>query len=90
MLLAEKTNTLENLSRPLSGDIESFLEIGILVLELLDFLGAQARTTGGALDGFHSRFRLKCATPERRQLVTEMPHELLELLERFDVRTFAV
>jgi hypothetical protein len=90
MLLSEKTNPLENLSRPLSGDIESFLEIGVLMLELLDFLRAQARTTRGALDGFHSRFRLKRASPHRRQLVTEMPNELLELLERFDVRTFAV
>jgi hypothetical protein len=90
MLLAEKANPLENLSRPLSGDIEPFLEIGILMLELLDFLRAQAGGTRSTFDCLHSRFCLKRATPERRQLVTEMPNELLELLERVDVRTFAV
>jgi hypothetical protein len=90
VLLAEKANPLENLSRPLSGDLESFLEIGILMLELLDFLRAHARPTGCGFTCLKPRFRLKRATPEGRQLVAEMPNELLELLERVDVRTFAV
>jgi len=67
MLLPEKTNALEDLSRPFSGDIESFFEIGILMLELLESLSVfdEFRGAGIAEDSRSLGWRLTFRHPER-------------------------
>lgn len=90
MLLAEKANSVEDLPRALPGHVEALSEIGVLFLELVEPLRAHVTLARSAIDCLDPRFSLKRTTPEVCKLVTEMPHELLELVECFDVRTFVV
>jgi hypothetical protein len=90
MLLAKETDTLENLARTLPRHVEPLPEVGILLLQLVETLGTHVSLARRAIDCLDPRFRLKRTTPEVRKLFTEMPDELLQLVESFDVRTFAV
>jgi hypothetical protein len=90
MLLAKKAHPFEHLTGALSRDVETLPEVGILFLELVETLGTHVSLARCAVDCLDTRFCLKRTTPEVCKLLTEMPDELLELVEGFDVRTFAV
>ncbi len=90
MLLAEKSHTIQYLPRSSSCRLETPLEVGILFFESVHSLRTHPRTSRCRVDCFDARFCLLSATPERRELVAKMSNELIQLLERFYVRTFAV
>jgi hypothetical protein len=83
VLLAKEANPVEHLSRATARFFETDLEVGVLALELLDSLGTGARGGGRRLERLHSRFSMKCAPAKRRQLVTEVTDELVEVGESF-------
>jgi len=90
VLLAEKSHTIQYLSRSGAGRFEPALEIGILLLQTIDPFRIHSRASGRRIDRFDPRFCGKRATPESRELIAEMSDQLVQLLKRFDVRTFAV
>ncbi len=87
MLLAEEADTLEHDLRPAARGIESPSEIHVLGLELSD---ADARATCTVLEGFQMPFSLDRAAAKGSELVTQVVHELLELLQGYEFRSFAV
>jgi hypothetical protein len=90
MLLAEESHTIQYLPRSSTCRFEAALQVGILFFEFVHSLRIHPRTTWCGIDCFHACFCLQGATPERRKLVSKMSNELIQLLERFYVRTFAV
>lgn len=90
MLLPEKANAIEHLSRPRARCLEAPLEVGVFLFELVHSLRIHARPTRRRVESLHPRLGLKGAAAERRQLVAEMPNQLLKLPEGFYVTTFAV
>jgi hypothetical protein len=90
MLLSKKANPLENLTGALPRYVEPLPEVGILLLQLVEALGAYMALARCTIDCLDPRFSLKRTTPEVCKLFTEMPDELLQLVEGFDVRTFVV
>jgi hypothetical protein len=90
VLLPKKANTLEDLPSAFLRDVEPLAEVGVLLLELIEPLGTHVALPRRAIDCLDPRFCLKRTTPEVCELFTEMPDELLKLIEGFDVRTFAV
>lgn len=90
MLLAEKTNTVEDLTRARAGGVETLFQIRVLPLQPLDTLRVDPRSARRRLELLHPGFGLKCTTSERRELVAQVTDELLELLECLELRTFAV
>jgi len=90
VLLAEKSHTIQYLPRSGAGRFETPLEIGIFLLQTIDPLGIHSRASGSRIYRFDPRFRRKRASPESRELVAKMSDQLVQLLKRFDVRTFAV
>jgi hypothetical protein len=83
VLLAKESNPVEHLPRATTRFLETDLEVGVLALELLDSLRTCARGAGRRLERFHSRFCVKSAPAERRELVTKVTDELVEVGERF-------
>jgi hypothetical protein len=90
VLLAEKSHAIQYLPRSGAGRFEPALEIGILLLETVHSFRIHSRPSGRRIDCLDACFRRKRATPESRKLIAEMSDELVQLLKRFDVRTFAV
>ena len=90
MLLPQETHAIEYLASPGARGFEPTLEIGIFLLELLNSLGIQLGAPGGRVERLHTRLRMKRALPEGRELIPQMSHELVQLVKRFDVRSFAV
>lgn len=90
MLLAEKSHAIQYLPRSGTGRLEPTLEIGILLLEPVHPFWIYSRAAGCGIDSLDACFGRESATPERRELISKMSNELVELLKRFDVRTFAV
>jgi hypothetical protein len=90
VLLAQKPHTIQYLPRSGPGSFEPALEIGILFLEPVHPFGIYSRAAGRGIDRLDACFSRECAPPERRELVAKMSNELVQLLKRFDVRTFAV
>jgi hypothetical protein len=90
MLLPEESHSIQNLASARACSVEALSEVCILTLELFNPLWIELRTARCGFDCLDFRFSLKRPAPKARELVTEMPDELLELIECFDVRTFAV
>lgn len=90
MLLAEKPHPVKDLARARPGGLKAFLQVGVLHLELLHPLRRNPRSPRRGIYRLYTGLGLKRAAPERGELVTEMPHELLELGKRFFVRPFVV
>jgi hypothetical protein len=90
VLLAEKSHPVENLPGPGPGGLESLPQVGILALKLLQPLRGNARRASRRIDCLYTRLRLKRPATESSELVTEVPHELLQLGESFFFRTFVV
>ena len=90
MLLSEKSHAIQYLPGSRAGRFEPSLEIGILLLETIHPFRIHSRPSGRRIDRLDAGFRRKSATPESRKLIAKMSDELIQLLKRFDVRTFAV
>ena len=90
MLLAEKSHALEYLPGPGPGGFESLPQVCILALELLQPLRGNACRASRCIDCLYTRLRLKRPATKSSELVTEVPHELLQLGECFFFRTFVV
>jgi hypothetical protein len=81
------------LARALGSRIEAGAELSVLSLELAHLLCRELSTgryAGRILELLDSRFSLQGATPETCELVSEVPDELMELVESLLFRTFAV
>lgn len=89
MLLSQKPHAIQYLPRSGTCRLQAALEIRIFFLQSVDSLRIDASSPGCRVDCFNARFCLESATPESRELITKMPNELMQLLECFDVRTFA-
>lgn len=90
MLLAEETNPVQNLASAGARSLETFPEVGILALEHVETLGRHLGGPGRGVDRLYSRLCLEGAPPETGELIPQVPHELLQLIECSFVRTFAV
>ena len=91
MLLAQKANPIEHLSRAAASFFEAHPEVGVLTLELVDSLGTCPGCAGRAFERFHSGFGLKGAPAKGCQLVAKMLDESLEVREGgFRLRQFVV
>jgi hypothetical protein len=90
MLLAEESHTIQYLPRPRARSLEATLQVCVFFFKPVDPFRVHSGTTGSGIDRLDARLGRKGAAPECRQLVAKMPHELVQLLEGFDVRTFAV
>ena len=90
MLLPKKPDAIEYLACPATRKLQSFPELGILPLELLQPLRSDASGTARCVDRLYPCFGLQSATPECRELVAKMSHKYLELGQCLFVRTFVV
>ena len=90
MLLAQEANSVENLAGARACCLESFLQVRVFQLELLDPFGADPRRTRRAVEHLHAGFSLKGPASERGQFLPEVADELTQLIERSLFRTFAV
>ena len=90
MLLAEKSHTIQYLPRPGACRLQAALEVRVFLLQTIYSFRIYPCAAGCGVDRLDARLGRECATPECRELIPEMSNELMQLLERFDVRTFAV
>jgi hypothetical protein len=90
VLLPEEPDTIEYLSRPRTCRIEPLSQVGVLPLEFFHSLGRDAPCSRRRVDCLHARFGLEGAASECRELVSQMPYQLLKLGQRSFVRTFVV
>ncbi len=86
-MLAEKAHALEHDFRPTARGVEPPPEVHVLGLELGDTEAGSACTV---LEGFEMPFSLDRAPAKGSELVTQVVHELLELLQGYEFRSFAV
>ena len=90
MLLPQEPHAVDHLLCTRARRFESLVEAGVLSLEMLYTLRRDNTLYTCLLEGFESRLRLQCATTERRQLIAEVLHQLLQLRKRGYFRTCAV
>ena len=90
MLLAQETDTIENLARSGPRGFETLPEIRIFHLQTLHSLRIYSRAARRGFKCLHAGLGLKRAPPECRKLVSQMSYELLQLFKSFQLRTFAV
>jgi len=90
MLLSQKTNALEHLAGTRTRRLDADSEVGVLPLEFVDSLRADARRARRCVDSLHAGLSLESAPAESRELVAKVPDEPLKLLEWVVIRTFAV
>jgi hypothetical protein len=90
VLLSKEPNAIDHLLRPLTRSCESLGQPRVLTLEKLHPLGRYHALYTGRLEGLESGFGLQCATAKRRQLVTKVLDQLLELRKSGSFRTYAV
>jgi hypothetical protein len=90
VLLPEKAHAIDHLLGSGARGIEAVGETRILFLEKLNALGGYYSLHSGGLEALDPRLRLQRAATERRELVTQMLHQLLQLRERGSFRTYAV
>jgi hypothetical protein len=91
VLLPKETNAIEHLTSSVPSFFKTQLQVRVLSLEFCDSFRARARRAGGRLESFDSRLSVKCAAAERRQLVTEVTDELVEIRKRrFQLSLFVV
>ena len=89
MLLPQETDTVQNLSRARSRALQPLTKNGVLHLQLFHPFGIDPPARR-CFQRLHPRLGAQRPPSEARQLITQVSHELLQLLESFDVRTFAV
>lgn len=89
MLLAQEPDAIEHLPRACPGALEPLAEERILHLQLLHPLRVDA-STRSSFYRLHASFCAECAPAEASELVAKVSNQLLKLLKRFEVRTFAV
>jgi hypothetical protein len=91
VLLPKKANAIEHLASSAASFFETQLQIRVLPLELFDSFRARARCAGRGLERFNSRLGVKRAAAERRELVTEVTNQLVEIRKRlFQLSLFVV
>ena len=90
MLLAKEAHSVKDLACPGARGLETLAQVGVLTLEHVEALGRHLGGPGRGVDRLYSRLCLESAPPEAGKLIPQVSNELLELLERSFVRTFAV
>jgi hypothetical protein len=91
VLLSKESNAIEHLARFSASFFETKLQICVLTLELLDSFRARSRSARGRLERFDARLCVKRAATKRRELVTEMTNQLVEIGKRlFQLSLFVV
>ena len=86
-MLAEEADALEHDFRPAARGIEPPPEVHVLSLELGNAGAGSACTV---FEGFEMPLGLDRAAAKGSELVTQVVHELLELLQGYEFRSFAV
>ncbi len=81
MLLAEKANPFQHLTRSPARGLEPHFQARVFALELFDSLGACPRCARRALKRFHSRLCLQRSPPESSKLIAEVMNQGLEVRE---------
>src|SRR5919112_6272087 len=94
-LLPDEPDAVQHRLRARGGRLEPAAQHGVVVLEPSQLVAELALLAGTGLRPFELELAHAClgdegATTEAGELVTQMPHELLELTERKCFRTFAV
>jgi hypothetical protein len=90
VLLPQEPHAVQYLARSGARRLETLPKVGVLTLEHVKTLGRHLGGPGRGVDRLYSCLCLERAPPETGELVPQVPDELLELLERSFVRTFAV
>lgn len=90
MLLAEKSHTIQYLPRSSPRGFQTALQVRIFLFQTIDPFRIYACASRRGIDRLDTRFCREGATPECGELIPQVSNELMQLLERFDVRTFAV
>ena len=89
MLLSQETHTVQNLAGTGPGALEPLTKHRIFHFQLLHPLRVDP-SAGRCFERLHPCLGAQRPPSEARQLITQVSHALLQLLESFDVRTFAV
>jgi hypothetical protein len=91
VLLSQEPNAIEHLASSAAGFFEAQLQIRVLPLEFVDSFRARACGPRRRLERFDSRLGVKRATAERRELVTKVTNQLVEIGKRlFQLSLFVV
>ena len=93
MLLPQEPHAVEHLPSALGRGVEARPQLAVLALELTDFLhgnGARLTRPRRPFELPHARLGLQRPTTKARQLVGQVPDELVEFMEGLLFRTFAV
>jgi hypothetical protein len=81
VLLPQKPNTVDHLLGTSTRCFETSGESGVLALEVLYALGRYYSLHSRRLEGLEPRLGLQRAASKRRELITEVMNQLLELRE---------
>ena len=90
MLLSEEPNSVDHLLGAGASRLETRGEARVFALQKVHSLRRDHSLYTRRLESFEARLGLQRAPAERRQLVAEMLHQLLQLRERGGFRPYAV
>jgi len=91
VLLSKEANAIEHLASFAASFFETQFQIGVLPLEFFDSFRARARCAWRRLERLDSSLSVKRAAAKRRELVTKVTNQLVEIGKRlFQLSLFVV